>query len=125
MTINEIITRVDKMIDNDFTLEEKTRWLSVLDGLIWENVMQPHAAGETFGEYEWADDQDTALLVPFPYDELYYHWLACKIYLAHKEIDLYNNAAELYGKYYHDFAQWWNREHPTQEPALRFRNYRL
>lgn len=124
MTLKEIIIRVDKMIPNDLTTEEKCRHLSVLDGLIWQNVTGPHPAGETFAEYEWVDDADRTLLVPFPYDEMYYHWLACKIYLARQEIDLYNNAAELYGKYYHDFAQWYNREHPGAE-GYRFKNYRL
>lgn len=124
MKIGEIVTRVDKMVENDIEQEEKVRMLSVLDGLIWENVMGPHQDGETFSEYEWVNDREKTLLVPFPYDELYFHWLCCKIYLARREIDLYNNAAELYGKYYHDFAQWYNREH-RDESGLRFKNYRL
>lgn len=124
MTIKEIIIRVDKMIENDISSEEKCRWLSVLDGLIWQNLLTPHGEGETKPEYEWVDDGDTELIAPFPYDEMYYHWLACKIYLARHEVELYNNAAELYGKYYHDFAQWYNREHPGQE-GYRFLNYRF
>lgn len=123
MKLGEAIRRVDALVDNPYPDEEKRKWLSTLDGLIWLNVMGPHSESETFEQYG-KNDAQRELLVPFPYDEIYIHWLATQIYLANKEIDLYNNAAEMYGRFYHDFAQYWNRTHKAAD-SLRFKNYRL
>ena len=70
MTGNDIIALVDLKEPNSYTTDEKIRWLSNLDGKIFEEVIKQYEEydpeEDTFTPYE---DGSEELLVGAPYGE--------------------------------------------------------
>ena len=122
MTIIEAITRVDTVKPNTYTLNEKIKWLSELDGMIKTEIIDTHEGGEdiTFSGYTDATDTDTKLLVPAPYDEVYIRYLEMHIDYANNEYGKYNNSMVMYSSAYSAFEKYYNREHMPISRGSRF-----
>lgn len=113
MTIQEAVTLVDRMKPNQYEYTQKVKWLSKLDGMIFQEVIATHGGSETteFTEYDGVDP-DKELLVPFPYDEdLYNFFLQSQIDRENGEMGKYNQTVTLYNNAYRIFADWYNRTH--------------
>ena len=69
MTILEAIHRVDALRHNVFTQEEKIGWLAQVDGLVTEDLIRTHEAGEgqTLRTYDAETPLEQQLLVPAPF----------------------------------------------------------
>lgn len=113
MKLIEAITRIDRLKHNTYEKSEKIRWLSVLDGLVKAQIMDKHADGaaESFAGYDPDTPDDTQLLVPAPYDELYLWWLASQIDYYNGELTRYNNSIELFNTGYEVYAQLYTQKH--------------
>lgn len=140
MNIQECINRVDSVKPNQYSIEDKVRWLSYLDGSIQKEVFdryeQPPEEKETqiiiiYGEGTteepeketteftgYSPDRMTdELLVPFPYDELYVAYLKAKIDEENGETARYNNSAATFNGMLQDFQKAYHRDHmPKQVP---------
>ena len=113
MTIQEAVTLVDRMKPNQYEYTQKVKWLSKLDGMIFQEVIATHGGSETteFAGYDGVDP-DKELLVPFPYDEdLYNFFLQSQIDRENGEMGKYNQTVTLYNNAYRIFADWYNRTH--------------
>lgn len=113
MTITEAIGQADKLKPNQYTVEQKIRWLSILDGKVFAEVFSTHEGSpvEDFKGYA-GSDPGTELLIPFPYDEdVYVSYLQAQIDRENGEIAKYNQTAKLYNNSYMIFENFWNRTH--------------
>ena len=106
MTINKVIEHVDKVKINPYGDEEKYRWISELDGMVRRTVMQE---GGTFA-YNYPDDGDTVLIVPYPYDGIYIHWLEAKIDFYDKRYEDYNNTLLMFHTLFEEYKKAYIRE---------------
>ena len=122
MTILEAITRIDTLKPNNYTLIDKVRWLSVLDGIIKKEIIDTHEGGDdvVFNGYDEATLQETELLVPAPYDDIYINWLESQIDYANAEYGKYNNSATAYNNAYSAFEKYYNRQHMPIQHKLKF-----
>lgn len=138
MTIQECINRVDSVKPNQYSIEDKVRWLSYLDGSIQKEIFdryeQPpeeketkiiityvdETAGDTTEEPTEETKEFTGyspdrltdeLLVPFPYDELYVAYLKAKIDEENGETARYNNSAATFNGMLQDFQKAYHRDH--------------
>jgi hypothetical protein len=113
MTINEAITRLDSLKPNGYTLSDKIGWLSIVDGMIKNNIIDTHEGGEgvTFNGYNDDTPLDTELLVKAPYDELYLSWLSSKVDYFNGEYVKYNNNIVRYNDTLSAYANHYNRTH--------------
>ena len=95
MTIREAIELVDRLKPNQYGSADKLRWLSELDGAVWHEIWSAHeTAVPAFAGYGPETDLDgTALLIGWPYDEIYRWYLEMKIDDANGEMTKYNNSA--------------------------------
>lgn len=111
MKLNEAIARIDKLKSNPYDRSEKCRWLSCLDGLVWQQtrVIHRQAAGEDFKPYTEESADDTLLLVPAPYDEIYLWWLAAQIDYHNGEFTRYNNAIALFNTGFSTYVDLYHR----------------
>lgn len=121
MTVSEALARVDTLCPNTRSTAEKLAWLSGLDGQVTiflggyeeddfrldgnphlpasSTASGPHSpTGEGLGNgmgrtlpYR-EGDMNAELLVPFPFDELYVHYLHAQIMYAMGEFSKYENA---------------------------------
>ncbi len=113
MTAGEAIALADELRPNQYSAEQKLRWLRRLDGQILaelEDNHRPETAGTSPAVLEASYGADTELLAPFPYaEELYTAYLFCQIDLHNAEIAKYNQSLSLLSAAWRQLADWINR----------------
>jgi len=122
MTIHEAIVRLDALKHNTYSDAEKRRWLSQLDGIICNMVLDTHEGGpeEVFQGYDQNTPGDTVLLIPAPYDDIYIRHLEAEIDYHNGELERYNNSALLFEAAWNAFERYWNRTHLPKGENWRF-----
>ncbi len=112
MKVNEIIELVDLKEPNSYTAAEKIRWLSDLDGRIFNEVILTHEHEEV--EFTPYVDGTEDLLIGAPYGEdIYVHYLIARIAAGNAETARYNQQIAMYNAAY---SQWWNKHNSTVMP---------
>lgn len=121
MTINEAIDALDAQKSNTFSRQEKLDWLSRVDGLIQEELIDTHAEGQTlFTGYTESTDPATVLLVPAPWDELYLHYMTAQMDYLNGELTRYTNAAARYNACLAAYKNHYNRTHAPKGQSWRY-----
>ena len=123
MTIQDAIDRTDSLKYNTYTNDEKIAWLSKLDAMVKQLIIDTHEGGEdiVFAGYDASTDMGKELIVPEPYDEMYILWLQAKIDLANCEYDKYNASITMFNTEYEAFESYYNRNHMPLSDGSRFR----
>lgn len=123
MTIKECIDMVDSVKPNQYSIEDKVRWLSFLDGIIINDVIKTHEEYEN--QYEeftgyLADRLGVKLIVDAPYDNLYVAYLKMKIDEENGETARYNNSATMFNSYMTTYKKYYNKMHmPLNKNIMR------
>lgn len=123
MKIKECIDQVDNVKPNQYSVEDKVRWLSFLDAIIINEVLKTHEGYE--GQYDnfegySPDKLDMKLIVEHPYDSLYIAYIKMKIDEENGETARYNNSATMYNSYMSLYKKHYNKTHmPLQKNSLR------
>ena len=122
MTIAEVISKVDALKPNTYTPEDKVAWLSNLDTRVKSQIIDAHERNDPiyFYGYDSILDQETELLVPAPYDEMYLRWLEAQIDYHNGEDDRYNNAIILFNNAYEGYKKHYTRTHMPISRGSRF-----
>jgi hypothetical protein len=132
MTISEILAQVDEIKPNTYDENIKLRWLSELDGRVFNDVILTHVHdlvddGEgnmvepTFAGYNETSENDE-LLIPDTYADIYRHWIFAQIDYANGEVDRFNNSMVMYNSSLKEFYDWYNRNNkPIQKTLNTFR----
>lgn len=122
MTVSEAITRTDTFLPNQYTNEEKTRWLDQLDRSIKAQIIDTHqgAGAISFSGYEFFSSHMTELLAPPPFDEMYLRWLEAQIHYHNDEYDEYNASIAMYNTIYNNYANYYKRTHLPISQGCRF-----
>ena len=122
MTLREAIDRIDSLKHNTYTTAEKVEWISRLDGLVKNQIIDTHEDGENieFNGYTVEADMERELLIPAPYDDAYIKWLEAKIDYYNGEIARYNNSVMMYQAVYDDYQRYYNRNHMPKGQIFKF-----
>ena len=122
MKISEAISTVDALKPNNYTPEDKVGWLSTLDARVKSQIIDAHECGIDihFYGYDSILDQETELLVPDPYDEMYLRWLEAMIDYHNSDDDRYNNAIILFNNAYEGYKKHYTRTHMPISKGKRF-----
>ncbi len=121
MTIGEAVGRCDRLKPNGYDREDKIRWLSDLDGAAVREIFSVHEGqSPDFDGYGPETPEETPLLIPAPYEEVYVKYLFAQIDFHNAEFARYNNSAAMFQMAYNAFADAYNRTHrPRQEHRVR------
>lgn len=111
MTPNKVIESVDGIRPNSYSEEQKLGWISDLDGMVKRLVMQE----EEVKPYNYPEDMDTELLIPFPFDSLYSMYVEAMIDYYNREYGNYNNSAMMFEGRFTEYKKAYIREHPVKE----------
>lgn len=113
MKLIEAINRIDALKHNTYTQADKVRWLSTVDSMVKNHVIDTHEGAEevSFSGYDDNTDLQTELLMSAPYDEAYLRWLEAQIDYHNGEYGKYNNAVEMFTTVYDSFKAYYNRTH--------------
>ena len=117
----DIIERLDLLEPNDYSPEQKLRWLWSLDGRIYREVIQTHEDVWTPfpDEYESGEEE---LLVGEPYGEdLYYYYLQAMVAAENGETQRYNKRMTLFNSAWQGWVNWYNRSHRPRRRGEGFR----
>lgn len=122
MTIAQTLARFDTVYPNAFSYEDKLKWLSDLDGLIFCDVISRYDGqeGGVFAPYTIRTEKTVPLLVPFPHDDLYIRYLAAQCDLASGDTDRYQNSSTVFNTAYNDFVNHYNRTHEANGVSVTF-----
>lgn len=117
MTISDAITMVDALRPNQYSKDMKIRWLSRLDGMIWQEVIRTHeGTAETFDGYSSAELESKEMLVAAPYDEdVYNNYLQAMIDRENGEAGKYSQSITLFNAAFVRWRNWYNREHMARD----------
>ena len=110
MTLREAIDRFDLLYPNAVPFAEKRAILSAFDGRLYAEVLSCYeGAPGAFAGYDEHTPQDTALLIGYPYDDIYMKLLTAENDALCGDIDRYNNAASLLNNAYGQYVDHLNR----------------
>lgn len=119
MTIQQAISRIDTIMPNGYSTEEKVRWLSELDGKITREIINVSESGKdtTFTPYNEQTEESKQLIVEAPYDEMYIKWLESQIEYSNGEYNKYNNSITLFNSSLMTYANMYNKKNIAEEVA--------
>ena len=122
MKIIEAINQLDALKHNTYTQADKVRWLSTLDGMVKNHVVDTHEGAEevSFTGYDGNTDLQTELLMPAPYDEAYLIWMESKIDYHNGEYGKYNNAVDMFNTAYDSYKAYYNRTHMPKATKFKY-----
>ena len=112
MKIIDAINRIDSLKHNTYTQEDKVEWLSRLDAMVKNHIIDTHEGEEvTFNGYDATTDLQTELLIPEPYAEVYLGWMEAQVDYYNGEYEKYNNAIDMFNTAYQGYKNYYNRTH--------------
>lgn len=118
MKVAEIITNVDQLRQNDYDLEQKTRWLSEAEGMIIDEIHNTvEGNDEDFKGYLYELDSEKETKLPGRFTDIYIHYIRAKIEFYDGETEQYNNEVAAYQSAYDQYAAWFRRNHMPKQPA--------
>ena len=122
MTIKEAITRLDALKFNTYTDEDKVEWLSRLDSAVKLQIIDSHGGADNvpFDGYDTDTPDNTVLLVPAPYDEVYLRWMEAQIDYHNGEYDKFNNSIIMYNTAFDAYQKHYTRTHKPVQHGRRF-----
>lgn len=122
MTIRQAIDRLDALMFNTFSRADKVMWLSRLDTEVKKTIIDTHAGAEmvSFSGYTDKTPEDTELLIPEPYDDVYLKYMEAQIHYYNGENGKFNTAMLMYNAAFSDFESYYNRTHMPLSRGNRF-----
>jgi hypothetical protein len=122
MKLSDAIDIVDRLKRNQFSLEDKIRWIADLDEQILEEVIKPREGAEEYASWErygtTAEELNRELIVPNVYAEIYTYKLAMEIDYANGELNKYANDQILYNKLMSAYQNWYNHYHMVKPKRI-------
>lgn len=104
MTIQEVIDFTDRVKPNDFTEDDKVKWISNVEGMVQTQIFLQ--APVEFITYHWPDDKNTVLLVDPPFEKLYLTYMQAMIDYHNGEYGNYQNTMTMFNSDFNEFMQW-------------------
>ncbi|MBR2987139.1 MAG: hypothetical protein IKC63_03885 [Clostridia bacterium] len=122
MTIAEAITGIDQRKRNGIPEDVKIKWLSELDGRVYNELILTHDGGDSIPlpRYDENTIRTTTLLIPSPYERIYLLWLEALIDYTSGEMNRYANAYAMFNNTYAEYARLYHRTHKPKGEKLKF-----
>ena len=133
MTIQEVLSEVDGLKPNEYTDAEKIKWLDHIERTLYLELFALREGDPTetteinddneetttsgFSGYTEDTDQDTELLVPEPYSDLYKHYIMAQIDYSQAEYERYAASSSMFNNAYQNFVNYWIRNHKPKKNA--------
>ncbi|MFW5651963.1 MAG: hypothetical protein ACOCNC_11415 [Acetivibrio ethanolgignens] len=122
MKLCEMLEQIDNLKPNAYSKKIKVKWISDLDMDIFKNVIsnKEDCILKGFEGYKSGVDDEKILLIPSPFTEIYFHFVAAKIDFNNRETESYANNMIMYNELYNDFSSYYIRNHlPKQKYSIR------
>ena len=115
MTLSKAIKGFRDLCPNPYPSEQLIAWISELDGLALADIFSSRADCPEGWQAYTQTDMDKELLIPPPYDGIYFDWLKSKVDYWQDESN-YSNSSKAFNNAYMSFGDYWRRTHgPLQK----------
>lgn len=116
MEIREVMEKIKNIKPSQYGDDMLLRWLSALDGQVWEELLKKYGAPAPLLPYE--DSMlECELLIPFPYDAIYLAYLGAQIDYHNAEYERYNNGMMLYNAQLQEYYNSYTRTNSVAKPV--------
>lgn len=105
MKVKELLSFVDKIVPHSFPEEVQIRWINEVEGRVQTEILL--LSDEDLTSYSWPEHQETELFAKFPYDDIYWTYLAAMVAHANGEFGEYNNHITLFNERFLRFSAWY------------------
>lgn len=123
MCLAELISLIDEMKPNQYTKEQKVRWLSEVEGMVTDDVLNNYEGEQTeFESYDYDRDMERELLLPDRFSDVYINYISAKIDFQNMETEQYNNDVAMFEASMEQFKKYYIRTHMPKQRG-HFRNY--
>ena len=122
MTINDAIGRLGSLMQDTYSVQDKVRWLSEVDGKVKATIVDVHEDGGPGHccQYDPDLDMDLELLVGPPFEEVYLRYLEAQIHYHNEEYDRYDAAIALFERLLEEYRNWYHRRHRSKSVKIRY-----
>lgn len=117
-TLEEVITRVDRLKPNQYTDRQKTAWINKVEGMLQTDVYDRQLHYITVLDYE--QDKDRVLLAPMPHSDIYDHYLMAMIDYTNGDVESYTNSMLMFNTAYNMAVKALRKDNPKH---THFRNW--
>lgn len=119
MTLKDVLDLVDESKHNTASRKIKCYWLNQIESEIYDEVIATHEGGDQILRPDIREDSpdDTEMLIPDKYAEVYVYWLGAKIDYQLHEYARFNNSNAMFEAEYAKYRSWYNREHMPKQPT--------
>ena len=108
MKIRDVITKVDDIKPNSYSEEDKLQWLEDIENKIHGEIVMQYVDPVEMTDFS---DDESELIAPNPYDNLYISYIIAKIDFYNNETTRYNNSMIMFNEEYQAFINYYNRTH--------------
>ncbi len=123
MFLAELIAMIDEIKPNQYTKEQKVRWLSEIEGIVVDDVLNNYEGNDIeFTSYEYDSDMEKELLVPERFSDIYINYINAKIDFQNMETEQYNNDVAMFEASMEQFKKYYIRTHMPKQKG-HFCNY--
>ena len=110
MTLGQALERFDLLYPNGMELPLKTALVSRLEGRLQAEIFSLYEEAEApFTGYDAAEDRNTELRAPFPFDDIYIKFLCAENDLICGDTERYRNSAAVFNSAFEAMAAYYNR----------------
>lgn len=120
MTVNDALKTVDTLKPNQFSEEDKIKWLNELDSQIKAEIIDIRDGAEQVSFNGYGEDMEATLLASGPHEVLYLYWLQSRMDYYNRESMAYNNSIAQFEAEYDKFRNWYNRMHRVIGCTMRY-----
>lgn len=123
MCLAELISLIDETKPNQYTKEQKVRWLSEVEGMVADDILNNYEGEQIeFESYDYDRDMERELLLPDRFSDVYINYISAKIDFQNMETEQYNNDVAMFEASMEQFKKYYIRTHMPKQRG-HFHNY--
>lgn len=121
MTIRNVVDKIMRQRPGAMTKDDLIELLHTLDLRIKKEIVDTHEGWQSVIVPEYsAEDEETELLVPAPYDSMYAFYLESRIDYAQQEYGKFNNSNAMFQAEYSAYRNYYNQCHKCLGAKMRY-----
>lgn len=117
MTVSDIISTVNRLKPNAYDDTDKAKWLSEVEGMIFDELVKASENGKDdhFYPIDYDSMPDRKLYADDRFSQLYVYYLFSKIDFMDNNIAQYNNDTAMFNAEYENFCSWFIRNNTPKK----------
>ena len=121
MKVGEMIAQFDLHAPNVVEQDEKIRWLSRIDGMVFNELIETHEGGHE-NDFEGYSQgaEGCNLLIDDNHCDVYLFYMDMRLYYHLGESTRYNNAKAQFDECYAAYSRWYHKHHTPKRSAVRW-----